>query len=121
MPFTCAVTEPSCCRSSSLVNGTGSDLFQLDQARLGRSEAAFAHVEMFQVRFEVDMEPFASGSTGAVSGSIDEVGTNTVVPSVWVDRRVEEKGVGATVPADLDESDELLGIERADPGERVLL
>jgi hypothetical protein len=44
-----------------------------------------------------------------------------VVLPVWIDRGVEENGMGATVPADLDESDELPEVERADPGECMFL
>ena len=71
------------------------------------------------MRFEVDVQPFASGQAGAVHGRFDEAGADPPMPCVWIDRGVEKKGVGAAVPADLDESDELPDLERTDPGERM--
>ena len=73
------------------------------------------------MRFEVDVQPFASGYAGAIHRSFDEAGADPLVPCVWINRSVEEKGMGAAVPADLDESDELPDIERTDPGERMFL
>jgi hypothetical protein len=76
---------------------------------------------VLEMRFEVDVQPFASGSAGAVGSCADEAGADAVVLPAGVDHGVEEKGVSATIPADLDESDELLSVERTDPGERVFL
>ena len=73
------------------------------------------------MRFEVDVQPFASGYASTVHGSLDEAGADPLVLCVRIDHGVEEKRMGAAVPADLNESDKLPDLERTDPGERMLL
>ena len=96
-------------------------LHELNQARISSSKAAHAQVEVFEMRFEVDVQPFASSCTGAVSGSSDQAGADALSLVIRMDHRIEEKSMGTAVPANLDEPDELAGVERADPRERVFL
>jgi hypothetical protein len=86
-----------------------------------RSKATFVEVEVLQVGFEVDVQPFASSGADFVDCGLDETGADAVVLAVRVDRGVEEECLAAAVPADLNESHEFTSVEGADPGERVSL
>ncbi|GIF16973.1 hypothetical protein Ate01nite_70050 [Actinoplanes teichomyceticus] len=86
-----------------------------------RPEAAFVEVEVLQVGFEVDVQPFASSGADLVGCGVDETGADAVVLVVGVHHGVEEECVAAAVPADLNEPYEFTSVEGADPGERVSL
>lgn len=83
-------------------------------------EPAGADVEVLEVRFEVHMDPLAASVVCLLSGAVDEVFADALSLACWVDHRVQEEGVGAAVPADLNEADDLLAVERPYPRERVL-
>lgn len=84
-------------------------------------EAAGVQVEGLQVGLEVDVEPGAAGGTGFVGSGSDQGPTYALAAVGGVDGGVENEGVGAAVPGDLDEADQLVVVEGADPGEGVAI
>jgi hypothetical protein len=88
---------------------------------MGGSKAAFVEVEVLEMGFEVDVQPFASSVAGFVGCGSDEPGADSVVLLVRVNCGVEKECVAAAVPAHLDESYEFTGVEGSDPRERVSL
>jgi hypothetical protein len=85
------------------------------------SKAAFVEVEVLEMGFEVDVQPFTSSGADFVGCGLDEPGADAVVLPARVDRGVEKECVAAAVPADLNEPYEFTSVEGADPGERVSL
>lgn len=66
------------------------------------------------MRFEVYVEPFDAASPGFGGGAADEFSADASQALVGVHRDVEEKGVPAAVPGDVDETDQdllLVGAE----------
>jgi len=73
-------------------------------------------VEGAEVRLEVDVQPFASGGGCFGGRTTDERRSHAAMPVVRIDDHVEQECVHATVPGDVDEPEEAIGVaERANP------
>lgn len=83
------------------------DLAQLDQPCIRRFESTGAEIEVPQMRIEVDMQPFATRSPGILGRDPHELGR---VPSTTMGRRyhrVEQEGMHAAIPRDVDKANKL--------------
>jgi hypothetical protein len=72
------------------------------------------------VVLEVDVQPLAACRPGLVGGDGDQPGTDTVVLGTFGYQGVEDEGVDASVPGDVDEAGEALCVPGADPAQAVL-
>jgi hypothetical protein len=69
---------------------------------------------------EVDVQPLAARGLGFFGRDGDQPGADPVVLGAFGHQGVENEGVDAAVPGDVDEADEAFGIPRADPAQAVL-
>lgn len=70
---------------------------------------------------EVDVKPFALRGTGFTCCRCNQRGPNSLHPVVLGDHRVQDEGVGSTVPDDVDEADQGVSFPRADPAQALAL
>ena len=74
-----------------------------------------------QVRFEIDVQPFASGGTGVLGRDRDEPRAHATAPDLRRNHGVEDERVHTPVPRDVDEPDKIPVITSADPPKAVAL
>jgi len=89
---------------------------ELDESCLRQPETAGA-VEAGQVRFEIDMQPFGAALTSEARCLPNHARRDPLPAHVGVDRCIEDEGVDAAVPGDIDETDEPVVVVGADMGE----
>lgn len=71
------------------------------------------------MRFEIDMQPFAARRFGAFHGQRHHPRGVTLPLRVAGHHGVEQKGVHAAVPGDIDETDQRLRMAQAHPTQTV--
>jgi hypothetical protein len=79
----------------------------------GLSEPARLAVEVVEVGVVVDVEPVTACTGGLFGGAADQACADTSPLTGEVDERIQDEGVNASVPAELDEADELISFPRA--------
>lgn len=72
-------------------------------------------VELFKVRFEVNVQPVAAGLFGISRRGLDEPATDPPMLPAWVHGRIQQERVSTAVPAHLDKAHHLPGVESAHP------
>src|ERR1700676_3691603 len=82
---------------------------QFDQTSRCRTEATFP-VEVGQMRFEIDMEPLGAAFSGNGNRLLDQARAYPAVPVSRMDGCIEDGGMPATVPGDIDEANETLTV-----------
>lgn len=79
-------------------------LSKADEAGIGRDETASTEVEIAKMRVEIHMQPFAPRRLGVHHRFFDQP-RGVAHPSLGRgDHRVEQEGVNAAVPCDIDEA-----------------
>ena len=68
------------------------------------------------MRLEIHVEPFRSTRPGDHDGRLDQLGSDAPPPRRWRHACVEQKGMTASIPRDIHESDQPLFVESADMG-----
>lgn len=71
--------------------------------------------------FEVDVKPLALRGAGFFGRSCDERGSDSFGPEMLGDHRVQDEGVNAAVPGNVDEGDQRAVFPCADPAEAMAL
>lgn len=71
--------------------------------------------------FEVNVEPLAVRGAGASGCGCHQFGSDAGLAQVLGDHRVENEGMGAAIPGDVDEPHQPVGPSRADPAEAVTM
>ena len=89
------------------------------QPGIGRAEAAAAEVERAQMVFEVDVQPLAARRAGTIRGDCYELRSDPAAPDAGRHESVEQEGVDAPVPGDVDEAHQLAVLAGADPAQAV--
>jgi hypothetical protein len=77
---------------------------EVDQPSVSRAEPAGVEIEGSEVRFEVDVQPLASRLLDVSRRLPDQFGPNAAALMACTGLGVEEKGMIAAVPSDVDES-----------------
>jgi hypothetical protein len=72
-----------------------------------------------EVGVVVDVEPVTACTGGLFGGAADQACADTSPLTGEVDERIQDEGVNASVPAELDEAEELISFEGSDPGRTV--
>jgi len=70
---------------------------------------------------EIDVQPFAAGSSRVVDGYRHKAGANAQVALPRVDQGVQDEGVDPAVPGHVDETNQLVARARGDPTQAVAL
>jgi len=70
---------------------------------------------------EVDVEPLAASQRRLPGSLQDEGGSHAPSPLVMSNHGVKDKGVGPSVPSDVDEANEAVLLSGANPTEAVLV
>ena len=68
---------------------------------------------------EVDVQPLAARGLGFFGRDGDQPGADPVVLGAFGHQGVENEGVDAAVPGDVDEADEAFAVPGADPAQAV--
>jgi len=92
---------------------------QGDEAGIGGVEPAAAEIERAQMIFEVDVQPLAACRTSAVRGDGHEPCPDPASADPGSRQGVEQEGVDAPVPGNVDEAHQLAVFPRADPAQAV--
>src|SRR6185437_11438317 len=107
-------------RPGSAFARSGAWAEQGNEPGVGGGEAAAAEVERAEMVLEVDVQPLAARGLGFFGRDGDQPGADPVVLGAFGDQGVEDEGVDAAVPGDVDEADEAFAVPRADPAQAVL-
>lgn len=78
---------------------------QADQAGRRRGETKSA-IEAGEMRFEIDMQPFGSALASQSFCSFDQSACDASPPKFRIDAGIEDEGVTAAIPGDIDETDQ---------------
>src|SRR5690606_29062334 len=89
---------------------------QPDQPGPRLAEAAGA-VEGFEMRFEIDVEPVCAAYRSRFRRPHHQLRRDTAAAMARHDAGVEDEGVAAAVPGDVDEADEAIAVIGAEMGE----
>src|SRR4051812_9493876 len=91
------------------------------QARFRLAKTAMGQIECTKVRLEVDMQPFAACGLRLLGRLSHDGGGKPLVPKLHRNPRVEQEGVHAAVPGNVDEAGQPAGMPHAHPPEAVLV
>src|SRR5262245_16060203 len=102
-------------RSRRLNRGVSRGRFRKDLGPFGevhqpgcsRAELAGVDVERFEFVFVVDVQPLAAGVSSCFLRHFDELSSDALTMKVSTNFGVDEEGVIASVPRDVDEADRL--------------
>ena len=94
---------------------------KLDHARIRGAKAARVEIEVTQMRVEIHMQPFAAAGLCLSDRFFDQRCRETLSPHRLGNHGVEEEGVHAAIPRDIDEADQPALVAQADPTEAVAL
>ena len=72
------------------------------------------------MRFEVDMKPFGPTIIGEGDGPAHQLAANAAALKIRIGTEVENKGVNAAIPGNVDKADEPVSLERAEMAEAAL-
>src|SRR5262249_12355290 len=86
---------------------------QVDKPGWGRPEAAGIEVERRQVLLEIDVEPLATRCRGMPDSMTHQGGANALPLMLTGDLGIEQEGVIASVPCDVDKADQAAAIQQA--------
>ena len=93
---------------------------EVDQPSVCGSEAARVKVEGRQVKLEVEVEPFTAGRFGVPRCLSDDLGPNSPTLPAAACLGVDQRGVVAAIPGDVDKPDEYaLVVAGRDPSQAV--
>jgi len=96
-------------------------LDQVKQTGVRGPEAASVLIKRLQMGFIVDVQPLAACGGGLIGEGLHERTSDASPLVVRVHDGVQNEGVGPAVPASVDEPDERVDVEGADPAQTVLL
>lgn len=106
---------------TGLRKGGGALVSEGDQPCWCLPEATGVEIERTQMFLEVDVEPLAFRGAGFFGCESDKRGANPSRPKMPGDHRVQNEGVCSAVPGNVDESDQIAVLPRADPTKAVVL
>src|SRR5947199_3337352 len=78
---------------------------EFDQSSCSRSEPT-GRVECGEMRLEIDVEPACAALAGEVDGGLDEACADAAMPVIGMDGDVEDGGMAAAIPGDIEETDQ---------------
>ena len=97
----------------------GRDLTERDQARFSGTKATSFDVETLEVRFEIDMQPFAACLFRFPGRERHHLGSKPFTAFFTRDHRIEQERMHAAVPCDIDEADQAVRTPQANPAQAV--